>query len=229
MIDLEGVCVSQGAFVLEVDLSVRRGERLAVIGASGAGKSTLLNLIAGFQVPDAGRIAIDGVDVTATAVADRPVSILFQDGNVFPHLNVFDNVALGLRPDLRIKDTDRGRVEDALTQVGLSGFGARRPGELSGGQAARVAVARMLLRKKPVALMDEPFSALDPGLRADMANLLADLCEEHGITLVIVAHELRGLERLATRLCLMASGRISLSGDAAALRANPPEPLKPWL
>ena len=229
MIGLHGVRVKLDEFDLSLGLSVARGQRLAVIGASGAGKSSLLNVVAGFLAPDAGTVRIDGVDVTGSSVAARPVSLLFQDGNLFPHLSVADNVALGLRPDLRIGAEDRDAVEAALAQVGLAGFGRRRPAELSGGQQARVALARMLLRDKPVALMDEPFAALDPGLRAEMADLVAELCAARGTTLILVAHELRGLDRLATDICLMAGGRVVLTGGVAALRADPPEALHPWL
>ena len=229
MMRLDAVRLRQGGFDLAVDLGLVAGQRLAVIGASGAGKSSLLNLMAGFQVPDAGRVLIDGRDVTSVPVAQRPVSILFQDGNLFPHLSVSENVALGIGPSLRLGREDQGRVAEALAQVGMDGMGDRRPGSLSGGQAARVALARMLLRDRPVALMDEPFAALDPGLRREMAGLVADLCDAKGITLVIVAHELRGLERLATDLCLMANGRIEVMGKAAELLSEPPAGLRPWL
>jgi len=229
VIELEGVRFRQGDFELSVDLSVQSGQRLAVVGASGAGKSTLLDLFAGFKTPQEGRVCISGQDVTALSVSERPVSILFQDGNLFPHLTVFENVAVGLRPDLRIKAEDRGAVLEALDHVGLAGFDARRPADLSGGQAARVALARMLLRDKPVALMDEPFSALDPALRRDMAALVASLCDARGTTLVIVVHELRGLETLATDLCLLDRGAIVEAGPADALRRAPPDALKPWL
>ena len=229
MITLEALALRQGSLELKVDLDLAKGQRLAVIGASGAGKSSLLNLIAGFQVPDAGRVVIDGRNVTAMPVAQRPVSILFQDGNLFPHLSVSDNVALGIEPSLKLHWEDQARVAEALAQVGMDGMDGRRPGSLSGGQVARVALARMLLRDQPVALMDEPFAALDPGLRHEMAALVADLCEAQGITLVIVAHELRGLERLATDLCLMADGQIAVMGGAAELLSNPPAELRPWL
>ena len=162
-------------------------------------------------------------------VSARPISILFQDGNLFPHLTVFQNVALGLRPDLRVSALDREAIAEALAQVGLAGFGPRRPADLSGGQAARVALARMLLRAKPVALMDEPFAALDPSLRAEMAGLMAELCAAREITLVIVAHELRGLETLASDLCLLEAGRVVLTGTFAGLRGDPPDVLRPWM
>lgn len=229
MIGLEDVRLQRGAFELSLSMEIAGAARVAVIGASGAGKSTLLDVIAGFAAPDAGRVVIDGVDVTGVPVAARPVSILFQDGNLFPHLSVFDNVAIGIEPGLKLHWEDQARVAEALEAVGLKDFGRRRPADLSGGQRARVALARMLLRDRPVALLDEPFAALDPGLRAEMARLVAELCAERGMTLVIVAHELRGLEGLADEICLMEAGAVVLRGAAEALRADPPEALAPWL
>lgn len=229
MIGLDKVALRRGDFALEVALEVARGARIAVIGASGTGKSTLLDVIAGFAVPEAGRVLIAGVDVTAQPVAKRPVSILFQDGNLFPHLSVFDNVAIGIDPGLRLGAAERDAVDRALADVGLAGFAARKPSELSGGQQARVALARMLLRDQPVALLDEPFAALNPGLRAEMAALVGEICNAKGITLVVVAHELRGLEDLVDEVCLMEAGRILLRGPLRALRDDPPEALLPWL
>lgn len=200
-----------------------------MVGPSGAGKSTLLNMLAGFQPVDDGRIVLDGADVTHAPVAARPVSILFQDGNVFPHLNLAENVGLGLRPDLRLSRDNTHAVSESLSQVGLAGMELRRPADLSGGQIARVALARMLLRDRPIALMDEPFAALDPALRREMATLVRELCVARGTTLVLVAHELRGIEDLATTLCLITDGGIVLHGNAKALFADPPTALSAWV
>lgn len=229
MIELRDLTLRQGAFSLEMDFSLAKGRRLAVVGASGAGKSTLLNLTAGFQQPDTGRVWIDGKDVTDDPVAARGVNILFQDGNLFPHLTVRENVSLGMRTSLRLAQAEQQAVGAALEEVGLIDFIDRRPAELSGGQAARVALARTLIRDRPVLLLDEPFAALDPTLRQDMAELVQRLCERHDRTLVIVAHDLRGLGGLATDLCLMEDGRIVAMGDAEALRHPPPDALRPWL
>ena len=137
-------------------------------------------------------------------------------------------MALGLRPDLRLDEETRSRVEEALLQVGLAGVSARRPGDLSGGQRSRVALARMLLRNKPLALLDEPFAALDPGLRAEMMALVAELCDATGLTLVMVSHDLRDAERLCDALILMQDGQIVTRGTMADLTENPPETLNPW-
>ena len=216
-------------FTLEADFEVAKGDRLAVLGASGSGKSTLLSAIAGFLTLDRGRVIVEGVDVTRTPAPKRPLSILFQEGNLFPHLSAFDNVALGLRTDLRLDDETRSRVHEALARVGLAEMSARKPGDLSGGQRSRVALARMLLRGKPLALLDEPFAALDPGLRAEMLALMGELCADTGLTLVMVSHDLRDAERLCSHLLLLEKGRVVLQGAMADVLRDPPEILRPWM
>lgn len=230
MLQLDDVALTQDGFSLSLSAQVETGARVAVMGPSGSGKSTLLALIAGFERPDRGRILWDGVDITDDPVARRPVSILFQDGNLFPHLSVFENVALGLRPDLRLSEADVARVHDSLAQVGLAGFGDRRPATLSGGQQARVGLARLSLRDRPLALLDEPFAALDPGLRADMLAQLAALSQARGLTLIMACHDLRDAERLCDRLWLLENGARVLDLPMAALRGAPVPPiLQPWL
>jgi len=229
MLSLDNLRLSLEDFTLALSGQIEPGQRVALLGASGSGKSTLLSLIAGFHLPDHGEMTWGGQTLTRLPVAARPVSILFQDGNLFPHLSVFDNVALGLRPDLRLTEDDRSAVEAALTKVALSGFGARRPADLSGGQQARVALARLLLREKPLALLDEPFAALDPGLRVEMLTLMRDLSAEKGLTLLMACHDLRDAERLCDRLWLLEEGRLALDGAMGALVDVPPEVLQPWV
>lgn len=230
MLLLEAVEARFGDFAVKADLSLAKGARLAVMGASGSGKSSLLSLIGGFWMPDRGKIRINGADVTQLRPAQRPLSVLFQDGNLFPHLSVFDNVALGIRPNLsRISADERGQINDSLEKVGLPGFGARHPADLSGGQQSRVALARMLVRDKPLALFDEPFAALDPPLRRDMIGLIDQLCAETGLTVVMVTHDIRDAERLCDRLLLMGDGHIRLEGATQDLLAACPDALQPWL
>jgi thiamine transport system ATP-binding protein len=229
MLQLDDLRLTQDGFTLALSASVEAGARVAVLGPSGSGKSTLLSLIAGFAHPDRGRISWDDHDITDRSVAARPVSILFQDGNLFPHLNVFDNVALGLRPDLRLSREERDRVAQSLIDVGLRNMGDRRPATLSGGQQARVGLARMLLRDRPLALLDEPFAALDPGLRAEMLALLKSLSERRGLTLIMACHDLRDAERLCDRLWLLADGKLVLDAPMAGLRDAPDPVLQPWL
>lgn len=229
MLRLEDVTFAQDGFRLSLAGEIAPGERVALLGPSGGGKSTLLSLIAGFIWPDAGKIRWQGQDITRAPVAARPVSILFQDGNLFPHLDVFDNVGLGLRPDLRLSAADRARVSDSLDQVGLGGLGERKPAALSGGQQARVALARLLLRDRPLALLDEPFAALDPGLRSEMLALMRDLSQARGLTLIMACHDLRDAERLCDRLWLLDAGQLVLDAAMAGLRDDPPVALKAWL
>lgn len=229
MLHLENVRFRQGSFTLEAHLTVPTGARVALMGASGSGKSTLLSTLSGFLWPDEGRIMMAGVDVTTLPVADHPVSILFQDGNLFAHLNVFDNVALGIAPSLKLHWEDQQRVAVALDQVGLHGMAQRKPADLSGGQKSRVALARMLLRDKPVALLDEPFSALDPGLRREMLRLVSTLCAETGQTLIMATHDLRDAELLCDRVLLLEDGKVALDAPLGEAVASHAEPLQPWM
>lgn len=229
MLHLDQLRVNQGSFTLSADLKIPSGARVALMGASGSGKSTLLSTLSGFLWPDAGRIMMQGADVTRTPVADRPLSILFQDGNLFPHLSVSNNVALGIDPSLRLGRDDQARVAEALTAVGLDGMAQRKPADLSGGQQSRVALARMLLRDKPLTLLDEPFAALDPGLRRDMLALVKALCEDTGQTLVMATHDLRDAQRLCDRVLLLDGGRVVLDAPLTEAIAESAEALRPWM
>jgi thiamine transport system ATP-binding protein len=153
--------------------------------------------------------------------------MLFQDNNLFPHLTISQNIGLGLRPDLRLTHADRVRVTGVLDQVGLTGFEARKPGALSGGQQSRAALARVLLADRPVVLLDEPFAALGPGLRAEMLGLVRDRLE--GRTMLMVTHEPEDAKRAADRVVLVADGVASGPRDTAALFADPPEALRDYL
>jgi thiamine transport system ATP-binding protein len=228
MLALEGIELSLGAFRLAVDATIQRGSRVAVLGASGSGKSTLLSLLAGFLVPEAGRVQWDGTDITDAPPAGRPMSILFQDGNLFPHLSVAQNVGLALRSDLRLTADEDARVAQVLAQVGLDSMGGRRPADLSGGQQGRAALARLLLQDRPVVLLDEPLAALDPGLRTEMLRLLNDLWEARGLTYVMATHDLRDAERLCDRVWLLEEGRVVLDRPVAGLRDDAPKELRDW-
>ena len=179
MLRLDRLILSQDDFRLAADLTIDAGTMVAILGPSGAGKSTLLAAIAGFVTPASGRILWQGRDITQAPPGARPVSILFQDQNLFPHLTVAENVGLGIRPDLRLSAPDRARVSAALDRTGLSGHDDRLPASLSGGQQSRVALARVLLRARPVMLLDEPFAALGPALKATMLDLVAEIATEN--------------------------------------------------
>lgn len=190
------------------NLQVAAQEKVAIVGSSGAGKSTLLNLIAGFEFAVRGEIWLNGKNHTRSEPFERPVSILFQENNVFTHLTVWQNIALGIKPSLTLSDAERARVERAASAVGLQPFLSRVPSALSGGQKQRVALARCLLRDKPILLLDEPFSALDPELRAEMLTLLEQLCAEKKLTLLIVTHQPNELKDKIDRIIHIENGQI---------------------
>lgn len=197
-------------------LSVQQGERIAVLGPSGAGKSTLLNLIAGFLQPASGSIAIDNRDFTNAPPAKRPVSMLFQENNLFTHLTVRQNIALGMHPGLRLNDAQREKLEVIAAQMGIAEFIDRLPGELSGGQRQRVALARCLVREQPL-LLDEPFSALDPALRQEMLALVQEVCQRQQLTMLMVSHSIEDAARIAPRSVVIAEGRILWDGKTEEL------------
>ena len=229
MLRFDDVAIVQGDFRLTADFTVRGGARVAVLGPSGAGKSTLLGALAGFVPLASGRITWNGADLGPLAPGARPLSILFQDNNLFPHLSVAQNVGLGLRPDLRLSRDDGARIDDALATVGLAGLGARRPAELSGGQAGRVALARVLLRARPVLALDEPFAALGPALRAEMLDLVASVMADSGATLLMVSHAPEDARRIAPQTVLVAEGRAHPPQDTAARLDSPPPALRAYL
>lgn len=227
MLRLDHVTIRQDDFRLTASFEVSQAARVAVIGPSGAGKSTLLGAIAGF-VPHAGRIAWQGATLPEDPGA-RPVSILFQDNNLFPHLSVFDNVALGLKPALRLSDGDRTQVNRALDRVGLSALGGRRPAELSGGQQSRVALARTLIRAKPLLLLDEPFAALGPALKAEMLELVSQIVAETGATLLMVSHDVADARAICDQIGLVMDGMAHAPQPTGPLLDDPPPELRAYL
>ena len=198
-------------------LSVSRGEQVAILGPSGAGKSTLLNLIAGFLTPASGTMMIEGEDHTATPPSRRPVSMLFQENNLFSHLCVWQNIGLGLDPGLKLNASQREKMRHIARQIGLDSLLERLPGELSGGQRQRVARARCLVREQPILLLDEPFSALDPALRQEMLTLVAEVCRDKQLTLLMVSHSVEDAARIAPRSIVVADGRIAWQGKTDEL------------
>lgn len=210
-IEMQNVRLKLGAHVFQFDCHLPAGRIIAVSGPSGSGKTTFLNLLAGFEKPDSGRVLMHGKDVTATHPAERPVSIVFQDNNLFAHLDILTNVGLGIDPALRLRIEDRRTISQALEKVGLAGFERRLPATLSGGERQRAAFARALVRKRAILLLDEPFAALDPGLRTGMADLLIDLHKETGNTVVIVSHDPNEVRRIADYGVSIDKGTIALA------------------
>lgn len=229
MLELDGLRIVQGDFHLEADFSVNAGSRVAILGPSGGGKSTLLNAIAGFVEPTAGRVKWNDQDISNLAPGDRPLSIIFQDNNLFPHMSVFQNVAVGLQPSMRLADSEKETVVEALNQVGLAGMEHRMPSTLSGGQLGRVALARVLVRRRPLLLLDEPFSALGPALKGEMLELVAELAKASNATLLMVTHDPDDALRIAEQTVLVARGVAHPPEPTQELLANPPEPLQDYL
>ncbi len=228
-LEFDHVTITQGTFTLTADLTIPKGKTVAIIGPSGGGKSTLLNAIAGFAPLASGRIRIDGEDMATTRPAARPVTLLFQEHNLFPHLTVFQNTALGLRPDLKLTPEDRARVIAALVETGLQGTEDRTPPALSGGQRQRVALARALLRRKPYLLLDEPFAALGPALKSEMLDLVARITAEQDMTLLMVTHSPEDTRRIASWTVLVADGTAQPPLPTEALFADPPPALRAYL
>ena len=210
--------------VMIFPLDIAPGASFALIGPSGAGKSTLIALIAGFERPLSGRVLIGGRDVTDAPPAERPVTTLFQEHNLFPHLTVARNLGLGIDPGLRLDAADWRRVDAALERVGLGDMGARLPRQLSGGERRRVALARSLVSRRPVLLLDEPFAALGPALRFEMLDLVAELRAAAGLTVVLVSHQPEDARRIAERAAFVHDGRILAEGPLPDLLDAPPVP-----
>lgn len=226
MLKIEDLTFRRGDFVLCADVSLSSG-LTAVIGPSGSGKSTLISLIAGFHVPDAGHILWNRADITPLAPGARPVATLFQDNNLFPHLDVLTNVALGASPKARPDPSAIEAAKQALDRVGVNGMEARRPKDLSGGQQSRVALARVLLTDRPVVLMDEAFSALGPALKSEMLELAITLMPHKVI--MMVTHDPDDAKRFAKETIFVEEGNVSAPVATGEMFAHPPKGLAAYL
>ncbi len=229
MLRLEGMEIAQGGFRMTADMTLQQGQKYAVIGPSGAGKSTLLGALCGFVPLSAGRLFRDDEELTRTDPGARPMTMLFQDNNLFPHLKVTQNVGLGIRPDLRLSQSDMARVSDAMARVGLADQAEKRPGALSGGQQSRAALARVLVQARPWVLLDEPFAALGPALRNEMLDLVQDLTSDTGAGLIMVTHAPEDVRRIADEVIFVHAGRAEAPKPAAELMDNPPPELRAYL
>lgn len=230
MLTLEGLSYTEGDYSLSADLTLPPGRRVAIIGPSGAGKSTLLDLIAGFLTPRTGRVLWQGQDITATPPDTRPVAMLFQENNLFPHLSLARNLGLALRPGGgRLAAEETRKVEQALERVGLGGLSARKPGALSGGQQSRAALARVLLQARPILALDEPFAALGPALKVQMLELVREVAGELGALVLLVSHDPHDARRFAGETVLVAEGMAHPPVDTQELFDSPPEALRAYL
>ncbi len=208
----------------DVTLEVRAGELVALLGRSGCGKTTLLKIVAGLLQPTRGAVFFGGENFTDVPTQRRGVGVVFQKPLLFPYLNVFDNIAFGLKMRGISKSETKARVAEALRAVQLEGYGSRRSSELSGGQEQRIALARALVTRPRVLLLDEPFSALDAALRAEMRALVSRLQRESHITTIFVTHDQHEAATLAARIAFLDNGRLLQTGEPRDLYLTPATP-----
>lgn len=228
-IKLDNVKISHGKFSLQADFEIEKGKKIALLGPSGGGKSTLLSAIAGFKIPDSGRIFFENTDITSTPPAKRPIALLFQNHNLFPHLSVRNNIALGITTTLKLSLKEIETIDKALLRVGLDGLGNKMPSELSGGQQQRVALARCLIRKQPILCLDEPFAALGPALKKEMLDLVQEIAETTNATLLMVTHQPDDASYITDQTILIADGKAHRPITTNKLFANPPAALAKYL
>lgn len=229
MLTCEGLTLSQGSFSLTANITFPECRITALIGPSGAGKSTLLAAMAGFMQPSMGKVIWQEHDLTQDAPGARPISMLFQDNNLFPHLTAAQNIGLGLRPNLKLSAADETAVDAALHDVGLQSFGSRKPSALSGGQQSRVALARVLVSTRPLVLLDEPFAALGPALKDEMLDLVKAKLQSAGKTVLMVTHDPTDARRIADLAVLVAEGSVTEPVETKTLLDNPPPALAVYL
>ena len=222
-IHIRGVTKQFGGFtaVNNVDLDIYQGELFCLLGGSGCGKTTLLRMLAGFETPTSGVISIDGVDMNDVPPYERPVNMMFQSYALFPHMNVENNVAYGLKRDGLSREEIRLRVGEMLAMVELSDFSKRKPHQLSGGQKQRVALARSLVKRPKVLLLDEPLGALDKRLREQTQFELMNIQDRLGVTFVVVTHDQEEAMTLSTRIAVMDAGQFVQVGTPTEIYEYP--------
>lgn len=223
MIEMQGVTKRFGSFVAldDVSATVATGSLTALLGPSGSGKSTLLRVIAGLETPDAGRIAIGGMDMTGRPPQERGIGFVFQHYAAFKHLTVAENIAFGLRIRKRPRAEIRARVEQLLALVQLEGLAGRYPAQLSGGQRQRMGLARALAVEPEVLLLDEPFGALDARVRKDLRAWLRRLHDDTHTTTIIVTHDQEEAMEVADEVVLMSHGHVEQVGSPRELYESP--------
>ena len=223
---IDGITKRYGSAVVldRLDASIGRGEFVSLLGPSGCGKTTLLRVIAGLLSPDKGSVVVGGVDITRVPAHKRNIGVVFQSYALFPHLNVAENVAFGLEAQGTAKDEIGERVRQALSLVRMDAFANRRISELSGGQQQRIAVARALVVRPTLLLLDEPFSALDRNLRETMQIELRDLLRQQNITSIFVTHDQDEALVMSDRIAVMNAGRVEHFGTPTEIYRHPQTP-----
>lgn len=215
---------------MSFDLRIDAGDIVTIMGPSGSGKSTLLNLIAGFEQPLSGQILVDGKEVTHLPPHRRGISVIFQDNNLFPHLTVEQNVGLGRSPTLKLREEDRLAIARAIERTGLHGKGDRLPSSLSGGERQRAALARVLVQQNPILMLDEPLASLGPALKDEMLDLIRELHQAQGMTILMVTHDPQDSLRISQTLVFLEKGHIVATGTTQELlREGAPSALTDYL
>ncbi len=210
MLEFKDIQLQRTSFKCEARFNISPGSRVILMGRSGSGKTSLLSLLAGFEKPSRGQILWKGQDLTSLLPQQRPLTMLFQNYNLFPHLTVFQNVCLGIRPSLKLNAREQEQVTNALEEVQIQHLNAQYPSHLSGGEIQRVALARSFLRQSEILILDEPFAALGPRMRQEMVQLLLDLQQKKNLTLLMATHQPEDALNLGERLIFLEEGHITL-------------------
>jgi thiamine transport system ATP-binding protein len=229
MIVVREAYYDRDGFSLAADFSIARNSITAVVGPSGAGKSTLLNIMAGFDHLKSGDIFLDGQPQTSTLPAARPINFVFQDHNSFAHLTARQNVAIGVAPSMQLSPEQWHSVDNALLHVGIGHLSNRTPGEMSGGEKQRIALARALVRQKPILLLDEAFSALGPALRKEMLLLVQRLKTERQLTVLMVSHDPDDAKLIADQVIFVADGQVQKPQSTTAFFKSKNKAVKQYL
>ncbi|MBU3823418.1 MAG: thiamine ABC transporter ATP-binding protein [Candidatus Oceanisphaera merdipullorum] len=229
MLQLDKLCARYPEQELNFSLTAKAGKITALIGPSGAGKSTLLAMIGGFTAIDSGQLLFNGQSLNSLPPAARPITTLFQDHNLFWHLSVYQNIAIGLSPSLKLNEQQQHSIQEVAHQVGIADLLKRMPADLSGGQQQRVGLARCLVRRRPILLLDEPFSALDPALRYELLALLRSQADQLQLTTLLVTHHPEEAARVADKLVFIHNGRILEQGNRELLSAPQTSELTAYL
>ena len=208
MIKLENISLKLDNFRTKFTVEIKKGEWVGIIGQSGAGKSTFLNLIAGFAQPEVGSLLINNIEMGDLPASERSISSLFQDNNLFPHLSVYQNIAIAIKPNLKLHDNEKKKIFEIIEYLNLSSKIHSSIGTLSGGERQRVALGRVMSSDKKILLLDEPFSQLDPNLRIEMLELIKKIREKKNITIIMAIHTPAEAIDFVSRFLLIKEGEI---------------------